>query len=73
VTSRLPVISGKEMTRALRHVGFDQVGQHGSHLQLRHPDGRVAIVPLHKTLAAGTLRSVLRQSRLTVDELRVLL
>jgi predicted RNA binding protein YcfA (HicA-like mRNA interferase family) len=61
------------MTRALRRVGFDQVGHHGSHLKLKHPDGRIAIVPLHKTLAPGTLRSILRQSRLTVDELRELL
>jgi predicted RNA binding protein YcfA (HicA-like mRNA interferase family) len=31
----------------------------GSHAKLRHPDGRVVIVPLHRTLARGTLGSIL--------------
>jgi predicted RNA binding protein YcfA (HicA-like mRNA interferase family) len=61
------------MTRALERVGFEQVSQRGSHLKLKHADGRTAVVPLHKTLAPGTLRSVLRQSHLSVDELRALL
>jgi predicted RNA binding protein YcfA (HicA-like mRNA interferase family) len=73
VTSRLPVVSGKETARALGRVGFEQVGQQGSHLKLVHPDGRRVIVPLHRSLATGTLRSILRQSRLSPDEFRELL
>lgn len=64
----LPVVSGKETARALKRVGFEQVGQRGSHLKLKRGDGRIVIVPLHRELATGTLRSVLRQAGLTVEE-----
>jgi predicted RNA binding protein YcfA (HicA-like mRNA interferase family) len=45
----------------------------GSHAKLRHPDGRVVIVPLHRSLARGTLGSILRQAGLTAAQLRELL
>ncbi len=44
----LPVVSGAEAVRALAKVGFVRASQRGSHVKLRHEDGRVAIVPLHK-------------------------
>jgi predicted RNA binding protein YcfA (HicA-like mRNA interferase family) len=62
-----------ETARALGRVGFGQVGQRGSHLKLRHADGRVVIVPLHRALAPDTLRSILRQSGLSPEEFRSLL
>jgi len=68
VSPALPVVSGKETARALERAGFGQVGQRGSHLKLRRADGRTVIVSLHRELAAGTLRSVLRQADLTVGE-----
>ena len=40
---------------------------------MRHPDGRTAIVPMHGELAAGTLRSVLRQAGLSMAEFTALL
>jgi predicted RNA binding protein YcfA (HicA-like mRNA interferase family) len=42
-------------------------------VKLIHQDGRVAIVPLHRALAPGTLRSILRQARLSPVEFRELL
>lgn len=61
------------MKRALERAGFRKVSQRGSHVKMRHPDGRTAIIPMHRELAAGTLRSILRQARLTVEELLELL
>ncbi len=69
----LPSASGKQVVRALERAGFQQVSQRGSHVKVRHADGRKAIVPMHRELARGTLRSVLRQAGLTVDELVALL
>jgi predicted RNA binding protein YcfA (HicA-like mRNA interferase family) len=60
------------VARALERGGFIQVSQRGSHAKLRHPDGRVAIVPMHRELAAGTLASILRQARLSAGELEEL-
>jgi predicted RNA binding protein YcfA (HicA-like mRNA interferase family) len=65
----LPVVSGAEMVRALTRAGFVEVSRRGSHVKMRHPDGRTAIVPMHREIAPGTLRSILRQAGLTVDEL----
>ncbi len=63
-------MSGAEVVRAL---GREQVSQRGSHVKLRHPDGRMAIVPLHREVAPGTLRSILRQAGLSADQLGELL
>ena len=57
----LPVVSGAQVVAALTKGGFDQVSQRGSHIKLRAEDGRVVIVPMHRELAIGTLRSVIRQ------------
>lgn len=64
----LPVVSGIEMIKALNHAGFIQISQRGSHVKLRHEEGLIVIVPLHKELAKGTLRSILRQADIEVNE-----
>ncbi|MBA3630599.1 MAG: type II toxin-antitoxin system HicA family toxin [Actinobacteria bacterium] len=69
----LPVVSGAEVARALTKAGFAHVSQRGSHMKLRHSDGRTAIVPLHRELARGTLRSILRQANLSPEDFRKLL
>jgi predicted RNA binding protein YcfA (HicA-like mRNA interferase family) len=61
------VVSGHEVVRALAKVGFSEVSQRGSHLKLRSQEGRTVIVPMHRELARGTLRSILRQADLTVE------
>lgn len=70
---KLPRVSGEEVKRALERAGFRKVSQKGSHLKMRHEDGRTVIIPMHPELASGTLRSILRQARLTVEEFLELL
>lgn len=67
--SRLPGISGRDCVKALDKVGFYLKRQHGSHLILRrdNPFAQV-VVPNHKELDRGTLRSIIRQAGLGVDE-----
>jgi predicted RNA binding protein YcfA (HicA-like mRNA interferase family) len=60
-------VSGRAVVPALSEVGFAEVSQRGSHLKLRDPTGKTVIVPLHRELARGTLRSILRQADLTVE------
>ncbi len=69
----LPIVSGREVVRALAEVGFVEVSQRGSHLKLRNAANRTVIVPMHRELARGTLRSILRQADLTVDAFTELL
>ena len=70
---KLPRISGTELQKALEKIDFKKVSQKGSHLKLRHPHGYSAIVPMHTEIANGTLRSILRQAKLTVEQLLELL
>ena len=68
----LPVVSGAAVVVALTKMGYEQVSQRASHVKLRR-DGRTVIVPLHRELAPGTLRSILRQASLTPAEFIALL
>jgi len=67
VSPSLPVLSGALVVRTLAGIGFVQVSQRGSHVKLRR-DQLTVIVPMHRELAPGTLRSILRQAELTVEE-----
>jgi len=69
----LPVLSGKDVCRALERAGFSRKSQKGSHVKMAHQAGRIAIVPMHSEIADGTLRSILKQAGLTADELLALL
>jgi predicted RNA binding protein YcfA (HicA-like mRNA interferase family) len=72
--SKLPVVSGRECARALEGAGYYFKRQEGSHIILRrdNPFGQV-VVPDHKQLDRGTLRAILRQTGLSVDEFLALL
>ena len=72
---KLPVVSGSEAVKAFRRVGYEFDEQHGSHMILRHgdPPYRRLSVPNHKELAKGTLRALIREAGLTVEEFSSLL
>lgn len=59
------------MVRALERAGFAVDRTRGSHVFLKHPDGRASAVPVHarETLGPGLLRAILRDVKLSVDEL----
>jgi len=68
---KLRRVSGQEAIRALERLGFSQIRQRGSHVVLKRqtPEGEVGcVVPLHRELAIGTLRGILKQARVTLDE-----
>jgi predicted RNA binding protein YcfA (HicA-like mRNA interferase family) len=66
---KLGNISGKDAAKAFGKAGWLARGQTGSHLVLTKADVRANLtVPLHPELAPGTLRSLIRNAGLTVDE-----
>lgn len=67
--TKLPLVSSRECINALKRVGFEQTGQTGSHVQLRreNPFAKTSI-PVRRELAKGTLRRILRDVNLTVEE-----
>jgi len=73
--TKLPLISGREAVQVLRKVGYEIDHQTGSHIILRNinlPHRRLS-VPDHKELAKGTLRALIRQAGLTVEQFNRLL
>jgi len=72
---KLPVVSGAEVVKAFRRLGYELDEQHGSHMILRRadPPHRRLSVPNHRELAKGTLRVLIRESGLTVEEFTKLL
>ncbi len=63
--------SARTVLKALKKVGFERVSQKGSHIKLRGIfEGKIytVIVPNHKIIAKGTLRSILRQASMTKAE-----
>lgn len=63
----LPRLSGREAIRAFEHLGFRRVRQKGSHVVLRRGD-KGCVIPLHSSLALGTLRNAIKQAGLTVED-----
>ena len=70
---KLPTVSGKEMLRFLAKRGFYVDRTSGSHNILKHPDRpelRVTVAVHDKRdIPTGTLRSILRQADISVEEL----
>lgn len=72
--SKLPRVSGQEVVAALTRLGFRVRRQHGSHIILRRDDpfGQT-VVPNHREIDTGTLRAIIRQVGISVDEFNKLL
>ena len=73
--SSLPVLSGRHLVKVLGKLGYAFDRQRGSHIILRHgePPHRRLVVPDHAEIAKGTLRALLRDAGLSVDDLRRML
>lgn len=67
--SQLPRIFGQECIKALLKPGFYFKRQHGSHIILRRDNPFTQLViPNHKELDKGTLRAIIRQADLSIEE-----
>lgn len=68
---KLPVMSGREVIKALTKVGFREARQKGSHIILTREtreEKRGVVVPNHKEIDKGTLLEIIRQSGLKKEE-----
>ena len=69
--AKLPVLSARDVLKALDRAGFVRVAQRGSHIRLKGAwakQTRVVVVPNHPEIARGTLLSIIRQTGMTRDE-----
>ena len=69
--SSFPALTGSELIRALRKLGFKVIRSKGSHRFLRHSDGRCTVIPMHRgeTIGRGLLAQVLRDCEISKEDL----
>jgi predicted RNA binding protein YcfA (HicA-like mRNA interferase family) len=73
--SKLPLISGKDLCKILQRVGYQVDHRTGSHIILRNekPPHRRLTVPDHKEVSKGTLRAIIREAGLSLEEFNKLI
>jgi len=73
--SKYPVLSPQQIIKALEKLGFEKVSQKGSHVEYKKPSNpsRVVIIPMHHEVAKGTLKSILEQAAIELDQFLELL
>ncbi len=70
---KLPVLSGEELIKILKKIGYVPVRQRGSHVRLIHKYKRAVIVPLHKEIGKGLLKKIMRDAEISPEELERLI
>jgi len=65
--SKYPVLSPKDIIKALEKFGFEYVSQKGSHMKYSNGEN-VVIIPNHSEVAKGTLKSILTMANVSLDE-----
>lgn len=73
--AKLPSVTAQELITALEKIGFYSIRQKGSHVRMKHDDGRVVTIPVHarKIIGKGLLLKILRDTELTKEALIELL
>jgi len=68
--TRFPVLGGKEIVEVLKLFGFLVDRQKGSHVFMKHQDGRVTVIPVHagETIGPGLFAKILRDVKLTRED-----
>jgi predicted RNA binding protein YcfA (HicA-like mRNA interferase family) len=70
---KLPLLSGREICKALGKLGYVKVRQRGSHIRLKCPGRKSVTVPNYKEVSQGLLRKILRDAEITIEEFLKLL
>lgn len=68
---KLPVVKADKLLKTLKKLGFVKYHQVGSHIQMKHPDGRRTTIPYHPKheIRKGTLKAIIDDLDITVEEL----
>ena len=69
--SKLKRVDAETIVKALVKIGFQPIRQHGSHLVMKHPDGRLTVVPIHRgeELGRGIMRKIADDAKISKEEL----
>ena len=64
---KLPLLSGRQVMAALQRLGFVEIHRKGSHVKMKHPDGRLIVFPFHDEMDRFTLKGALRDGDVEIE------
>jgi len=71
MTPKPPLLSGRKLVKIFKKLGYRKVSQRGSHIKLKNDKrGSVAIIPDHKELDRWTLKTILRETEISEEEIK---
>jgi predicted RNA binding protein YcfA (HicA-like mRNA interferase family) len=65
---KVPLLSGRQLLRTLEKLGFVEVHRKGSHVKMKHEDGRLIVFPYHDEVDRYTLKGALRDAEIDLEE-----
>lgn len=67
MNGKLPLLTATELIKILNKFEFQIIRQKGSHVYLKHQDGRCTVVPLHpgRDIGRGLLKRILNEAEIT--------
>jgi predicted RNA binding protein YcfA (HicA-like mRNA interferase family) len=65
---KLPLLSGRQVLSALRRLGFVEIHRKGSHVKMKHADGRIIVFPYHDQVDRYTLKGALQDADVDLEE-----
>ena len=65
---KLPLLSGRQVLSTLKRLGFVEVHRKGSHVKMKHPDGRIIVFPYQDEVDRYTLKGALRDSEINIED-----
>lgn len=69
MSSKYPVLPPKKIIKILKKFGFEKISQKGSHVKYKnYITGKIFIIPMHNEIASGTLKSILEQADIEIQE-----
>ena len=65
---KLPLLAGRQVLSTLRRLGFEEVNRKGSHVKMKHSDGRIIVFHFHDEVDHFTLKGALRDAEVDMNE-----
>lgn len=69
MSSKYPILPPNEIIKVLKKFGFEKISQKGSHAKYKnYYSNRICIIPMHDEVAKGTLKSILEQANIKLED-----
>lgn len=65
---KFPLLSGRQVVKALERLGFVETHRKGSHVKMKHADGRTIVFPFHDEIDRFTLKGALRDAGIDSED-----